>query len=93
MVLGFLLPDSGVFFSMNIEGEEGFRTGVQRWCFLEDLRGGVLPDGTQRTREGGNCRSGAASSPLPCPPRPPTPPPLTGLVWVRTNILRKVEGW
>ena len=33
------------------------------------------------------------SSPLPCPPRPPTPPPLTGLVWAVTNTLTQVEGW
>jgi len=99
--------------SMAIEEEDGFCTGVQRWCvgtvllegdldicfaysgvdYTKPLVGGVLPDGTQRTREGGNCRSGAASSPLPCPPRPPTPPPLTGLVWVVTNILRRGEGW
>ena len=33
------------------------------------------------------------SSPLPCPPRPPTPPLLTGLVWAVTNALTQVEGW
>ena len=66
---------------------------LQRVSILEDLRGGVLPDGTQRIGEEGDCRSGAASSLLPYPPRPPTPPPLTGLVWVVTNMLRKVEGW
>ena len=33
------------------------------------------------------------SSPLPYPPRPPTPPLLTGLVWVVTNALTQVEGW
>ena len=66
---------------------------LQRFGLLEDHRRGVLPDGTQRTREGGNCRSGAASSPLPCPPRPPTPPLLTGLVWVLSNALTQVERW
>ena len=72
---------------------DGFRTGVQRVSWYDDHRRGVLPDGTQRIGEEGDCRSGAASSLLPYPPRPPTPSPLTGLVWVRTNILRKVEGW
>ena len=78
---------------MTIEGEDGFRTGVQRFSIFYDHRGGVLPDGTQRIGEEGDSRSGAASSLLPYPPRPPTPSPLTGLVWVRSHILRKVEGW
>ena len=90
---GFSCAYSGLVGMMLLGGGFCFFFCLQRVGILEDLRGGVLPDGTQRIGEEGDCRSGAASSLLPYPPRPPTPPPLTGLVWVRTNILRKVEGW
>ena len=81
-------PSRGIFFCFCLQrfswyddhrGGNGFRTGVQRWGFLEDLRGGVLPDGTQRIGEGGNRCSNAAPSSLPYPPRPPTPPSLSRL--------------
>ncbi len=52
----FVLAYSGFVGTMTIVGEFFFWFCSQRVGILEDLRGGVLPDGTQRIGEGG--RSG-----------------------------------
>ena len=73
--LPFFFTYSGDVFSMTIEGGDGFRTGVQRWGILEDLRGGVLPDGTQRIGRG----EVGAQTPLRLPslPSETSHPPLS----------------
>ena len=70
---------------MTIEGEEGFRTGLQRWSYLEDLRGGVLPDGTQRIGRG----EVGAQMPLRLPTLPSHPG--SSVVWVRRRELHGLE--
>jgi len=89
----FVLAYSGSVGTMLLEGDIDFASAYSGLVGTMTIVGGVLPDGTQRIGEEGDSRSGAASSLLPYPPRPPTPSPLTGLVCACSHILIQVEGW
>ena len=77
---------------MVIEREYWLLFGLQRLIFSMPIEGVSFRTGL-RGQGRGEIDFRCQSSPLPCPPRPPTPPLLTGLVWVVTNILTQVEGW
>ena len=86
---GILLCLQRCFFSMMFD--VGFCFAYSGGFFTKTLVGVSFRTGL-RGQGRGEIDFRCQSSPLPCPPRPPTPPLLTGLVWVRTNILTRVEG-